>query len=119
MDIQIDQEAVRQELAELYRNYVRRLPEKLEIIRRIARALHTGMDTVEILEELHAQAHKLAGSAGTYGCPEVGKAARDYENLIIAQLESGIESGPEDYQQLETRFGELEMAVDHTVKSTT
>lgn len=119
MDIQTDQEAFRQELAELYRNYVRGLPEKLENIRHITRSLHAGADSGEALDELHAQAHKLAGSAGTYGCPEVGLAARDYENLIIAWLDSGNEPGPEDYQQLEQAFGKLETAIDDTVRSAT
>jgi soluble cytochrome b562 len=61
--------------------------------------------------------HKLAGSAGSYGCPNVGKAARDYEILISTYLNSGTGLEPADYKQFKKGFDELAAAVDQAVKS--
>lgn len=115
MNRQADQEAIQQELAELYRSYIRRLPEKLDDIEHLSCSLHTAKDTREVLAELHAQAHKLAGSAGTYGCPEVGLAARNYENLVGSLLES--ETG--SFRELQPAFDELQTAIANAVKATT
>lgn len=116
-DLQPDQEAFRQELDKLFRNYVLRLPEKLESIGGIVSSLHTERDTGGLLSELHMQVHKLAGSAGSYGCPDVGKVARDYEILISTHLNSGSGLEPADYQRLKKSFADLAAAVDQAVKS--
>jgi chemotaxis protein histidine kinase CheA len=114
--MQADQDAFQQELDELVKSYLQRLPGKLESIQRVASSLHAAADTRKVLHELRTLVHRLSGSAGTYGCPDVGKAARDYENLIDIYLKFGIDSDSEDYEQLEKRLGKLEMTITHTVK---
>ena len=117
MDLQPDKEAFQQELDKLFRSYVLRLPEKLESIGGIVNSLHADRDTGGLLCELHMLVHKLAGSAGSYGCQEVGKAARNYEILISAHLDSGTGLAPAVYEQLEKGFAELATAVHQAVKS--
>ena len=43
------------------------------------------------LETIHARAHKLAGSAATFGFPRVGEIAQDLEERCFAMLQ---EAGP-------------------------
>jgi len=117
-DLQPDQDAFRQELDKLFRSYVLRLPEKLESIVGIVNSLHADRDTGGLLSELHMLVHKLAGSAGSYGCPDVGKAARDYEILISTHLNSGTDLEPADYKRLKKGFADLAVAIDQAVKST-
>jgi len=117
-DLQPDQDAFRQELDKLFRSYVLRLPEKLESIVGIVNSLHADRDTGGLLSELHMLVHKLAGSAGSYGCPDVGKVARDYEILISTHLNSGTDLEPADYKWLKKGFADLAVAIDQAVKST-
>lgn len=116
-DLQPDQEAFRQELDKLFRSYVQRLPEKLENIGGIVNSLHADRDTGGLLSELHMLVHKLAGSAGSYGCPDVGKVARDYEILISTHLNSGSALKPADYKRHKKRFADLAAVIDQVVKS--
>ncbi|MGB5260093.1 MAG: Hpt domain-containing protein [Gammaproteobacteria bacterium] len=115
--LQADQEALRQQLDELFKGYILRLPEKLESIRDIVNSLHTDRDTGRVLSELQTLVHKLAGSAGTYGCPDVGRAARDYELLVTSHLDSDTGLATEDHAQFEERYADLAMAVELVINS--
>lgn len=117
MNSPIDQHALRQELAALYENYVQRLPEKLQHIQQTASALRAGSENQAVLRELHALTHKLAGSAGTYGCKAVGEAARNYEILVNGLLEADAMTGSAEHQQLVQAQSELEKAIDLAVQS--
>ena len=119
MNSQIDQHALQKELAALYENYVQRLPEKLQHIQQTASALQAGSENLAVLRELHALTHKLAGSAGTYGCKAVGVAARNYEILVNSLLEADAMTGSAEHQQLVHAQSELEKAIDLAHKSAT
>ena len=110
-----DQETFRQELEALYRGYIMALPEKLAVIRDIAGSLDRQHDPAAVLLELVAAVHKLAGSAGTYGCPDVSSAARDCETLINGWLDAGSDPGSGEYTQLETALDKLAQAVARAV----
>ncbi len=45
------------------------------------------------LEKCYQLLHRMAGSAGTFGLPELGQAARAIEKQMKAQLESATDSG--------------------------
>jgi chemotaxis protein histidine kinase CheA len=104
-------DTARQTLDELIASYVQRLPGKLDAIRFAARSLHNGTDTRHALRELQALVHKLSGSAGAYNCPAVGTAARAYENLIDACLDSGVEPDSAALDQFRKNLADLESAV--------
>ena len=110
------QNTFQQELDELVKGYLQRLPGKLESIQYIASSLNTATDPCRVLHELRTLVHRLAGSAGAYGCPDAGKAARDYEYLIDTCLECGIDPGSKDFEQLEKGLRRLETAIAHAVR---
>jgi len=109
-----------QTLDELIAGYVQRLPEKLDAISLATRSLHSEANTRHALRKLQALVHKLSGSAGTYNCPAVGTAARAYEILIDACIDSGAEPDSATLDQLGKKLGGLERAVarklsEHTI----
>ena len=113
--MQAEQEAFRQELDKLFRDYVQRLPERLQSIRQLVSALETDPDPEERLRELHTLTHKLAGSAGTYGCPEVGKVAREFELMVSTHLNVGECLETAAYEQLAEELRKLATAIDQAV----
>ena len=119
MNKQTDPAALQQQLAALYEGYVKRLPDKLQDIRQAADSLRTGTDRVTALRELQALTHKLAGTAGTYGCKGVGEAARHFENLVNSWLEAADQIGMEDREQLDQALTGLEEAIDLALRPVT
>ena len=63
-------------LEELSAEYRRELPAKLEKI--------AALWSARRVPELHRALHTLAGSAGTFGLPELSVAAREAENYLEA-----------------------------------
>jgi hypothetical protein len=90
---------------QLRREYLAEADERLAGLRADAAAFATG--TPGALASLKTRFHQLAGSAGAYGFPEVGKRAREAELWIatgptadsqaVAQLHGAI-------RELETEF---------------
>lgn len=50
----------------------------------------------DVLRHLHVQLHKLAGSGGTFGFPELSRQARVLEAQALAWLEAGAEISAPD-----------------------
>jgi len=73
----------RQELLDrLHAKYAATLDDKLAKLKEIVDILVTGKpnsDNTAALTELMSEAHKIAGSAGTYGFADLGDAARELE----------------------------------------
>jgi len=82
--------SVEELLAAMRAEYRAALPGKLAAIESLWQGLAAG--TSSELGELRRLVHSLAGSAKTFGLPEVGLAARGLENEIIAAGEPG--AGP-------------------------
>ena len=78
-----------EQLARLREDYHRQLPDKLAAIDATARHLEAGPWQVEFARASHQQVHKLAGSAGTFGMPEVSDSARALELALTPFLEEG------------------------------
>jgi HPt (histidine-containing phosphotransfer) domain-containing protein len=75
-------------LEELHAEYRRELPGKLE---RLA-----ALWSARQVTELHRALHTLAGSAGTFGLPDLSAAAREAENYLEAcgpALDAGQQAG--------------------------
>ncbi|HPC82173.1 MAG TPA: response regulator [Thermoanaerobaculaceae bacterium] len=75
-------------LAALRRRFAASLPGTLSRIERAWVAAAGGCETGP-WEELAHEAHDLAGSAGSFGLPAVGDAARELEEAVRTQLASG------------------------------
>jgi CheY-like chemotaxis protein len=69
------------QLAAMSRQFAEQLPGRLAEMQALLAKLQQEVDP-ERLETLHRMAHSLAGSAGSFGLPEVGKAARQLETCL-------------------------------------
>ena len=70
------------QLAAMSRQFASQLPGRIAEMRGLLDRLHgAGPDPAD-LETLHRMAHSLAGSAGSFGLPEVGAAARRMESAL-------------------------------------
>ena len=72
--------------------YARRLPEKAQGLEALAMSLSSGGDDEHAWRLLEAEAHKLAGSAGSYGFPDIGVIARELEHLAQRRTERELPS---------------------------
>jgi diguanylate cyclase (GGDEF)-like protein len=80
------------QLAALREQYAKQLEGALDdLIRRVS-GQEVGASYRMMLTELHASLHKLTGSGGTFGFPELSRQARILEVTVKAWLEEG---GPE------------------------
>ena len=77
------------EFDQLRAEYRRGMPEKLARVQRLW-ALVSGSKAVGLqLSELCRELHTVAGSAGSFGLPELSKAALAAENHLIASASIG------------------------------
>lgn len=75
--------------------YRKRLEGDLEQIASQIDGLRPGSVNPEPGRHLHQSLHKLAGSSGTFGFEQLGRQAREYEQLTARELsQPGISSGP-------------------------
>jgi HPt (histidine-containing phosphotransfer) domain-containing protein len=77
--------SVEEELAALVREYAAQLPGKIAEIDAAVAALRAGGDGA--LERARLLAHRLGGTAGSYGFQQVGDAAMELERAIVRMRE--------------------------------
>lgn len=95
-------------LARLRQDYISKLLDKLCEIDHLMSQLRTGTGTA--LDDLQVITHKLAGSAGTLGCPEVSAAARGC-NQHISQLKTRSFLSTVDFMELEADYRDLQQVI--------
>jgi diguanylate cyclase (GGDEF)-like protein len=87
----IETHALRAQFEQLRKRYATKLPGKMEeISRRLAEA-RTATDPTEALTEARTLAHRLRGTAGSYGFPRCGRAAGQLEDLLQSVLRGQAE----------------------------
>jgi HPt (histidine-containing phosphotransfer) domain-containing protein len=62
------------------------LPGTLDKLAAARTRLDPGAPAIDVASELHVLLHSIAGSAATFGYPELGRAARAVENGLRALL---------------------------------
>ncbi|HEU4526187.1 MAG TPA: diguanylate cyclase [Gemmatimonadales bacterium] len=87
---------------ELQREYLAELPTALGELRELIAALRRGTD---VAAELKTGFHRLAGSGGSYGFPEISVIARAAEHQVASSLP------PSDAEQLDEAVRRLEAAL--------
>lgn len=80
-------------------NYLKRLPEELAALHKLALAIDGTLATRAQMDELHKRLHKLAGSGGTFGQHKLGAAAHALELMVNDWL---ADSGPVPSEALRT-----------------
>lgn len=89
-------DAIQTQLQALRAAYCAQLPARIAEIETAWQSLRRQPDTV-VLQELHRKVHSMAGSAGTFGLPELGQAARAIEQHLKALLHEQVSpSGAEE-----------------------
>ena len=94
------------EFDELRAEYRSEMPAKLARLDALWSRVTSGNAGVEELAELRRALHTIAGSAGSFGLPEIGDAARAAENF----LESTSDLGAEQRAEFARLLGELRSA---------
>ncbi len=87
-------EQLRLQLQALSASFRLRLQKELPELNDLARALPEHEPAPEQLQRIRDQLHKLAGSAGTFGYPQLGAKARELEQLASACLDPVSGSDP-------------------------
>jgi len=77
-------------LGELRQKFAARAAEDLEALEQLALSLRDEDAAADVVSDLLASLHRLAGSAGTFGFPELGEAARNLEKMLKAGAEDGV-----------------------------
>jgi len=103
----------RAKLKKLRTSYAAKLPRRLnELEELVARVVDS--DTVEkthqALHDIHAQAHNLAGSGGTFGFAALSDAAQQLEFFTISLLDESVFPTAEQYRKTEKLLSNLIMA---------
>lgn len=80
-------------LAALRQKFLVRVEEDMAALRRCAEQIRQGSLSAEGLVDGYQRLHRLAGSAGTFGLPELGQAARALEKQVKHQAEGLVEPG--------------------------
>lgn len=100
-----------QQLTQLRHTYVIRLVQELPLLQQTAMLLHglSGTAWVTRVQELSAKLHTLAGSAGTFGLPELGERARQHELSLKAWLMPGVVVTSAEQQRLIDNIQQLKL----------
>jgi diguanylate cyclase (GGDEF)-like protein len=89
----------------LRQGYIGRLPERLTLLTRLWNELGPGCWEGERVAQLHAQAHRLAGSGATFGFGELSTAARALERRLQPFLDAAPSAAA--YTQIAEAYAEL------------
>jgi PAS domain S-box-containing protein len=96
-------------LNELAKEFVRQIPARMSLIRRIANTLESSEWNEATLRELRRLAHSLTGAAGTFNQPALASAARNLETLAGALVERPGDARPTDYPKVKLAIRDIEM----------
>jgi HPt (histidine-containing phosphotransfer) domain-containing protein len=80
----------REQLAVQHQKYFDSLPAKRERIVACWHAIQSDGWGSEQLRDLKTEVHRLSGSAGSYGLPDLGLAARNLDKVLSADLNPSI-----------------------------
>ena len=96
---------VSEKLAVLRQKFLVRAHEDVQILRAHAEQTRRGELSAEGLIQCYQQLHRLAGSAGTFGLPELGIAARALEKKLKSQAEALTETDDSHTQTIDVSDG--------------
>lgn len=91
-------------LAELKANYLQELPEKLQHVEHGLQQAFLGGSADEDYATLIRMVHSLAGSAGSFGLPELSRVAKAMELALRAQTPASLELDPAIQSNLIQQF---------------
>jgi HPt (histidine-containing phosphotransfer) domain-containing protein len=96
-------DALAQQLGQLRREYLRDSHQRVEELLQLRAGLAGAQSTA--LADLRQAFHRLAGSGGSYGFPEVSARSREGEQLMVQLQAAGRELGPLDVAAVDRCIG--------------
>lgn len=110
-----NKEELERQLETLRMNYIARLPGKLKQIRTVSRTLQNSENFTDALHLLHRYMHNLAGSAGTYDCPDVSGAARRCELVVDSYMDASRPLDRSQIARLDEGLDKLDVVIAATL----
>jgi chemotaxis protein histidine kinase CheA len=92
----------------LRKDYVNNWPEKRNHLETLFENLERDPKDTTIIGEFRMSFHRLAGSGGSYGLPEVTIAAREAELLIVRFLDGDKDISPETIKKIQNYIQSLD-----------
>lgn len=95
------------QLEQFRHKFIQSLPERAQRMEEIwshLRHLNWSPQGVSALQQL---VHKLAGSSGSFGFPELGQLAKEMDVYLNEHIASGRRFGAVEYDQIDTRIEQL------------
>ncbi|MBU1191494.1 MAG: diguanylate cyclase [Gammaproteobacteria bacterium] len=112
MDSIQKQQDIQQQLQALRGSFAAQLPERIADIEQGWKVLLSATPPEADLYELYRKLHSLAGSAGTFGMPELGQQARRVELRLKAKLDAPQDWSEPEQAEIETGIGRLRRLVE-------
>ncbi len=107
-----------QQIQQLRREYLHDSSKRVDELRQLSGQL--AQDQRTALADLHQAFHRLAGSGGSYGYPDVTARSREGEHLIMRLESAGIGPAPADLaaiDQIIDRVADAFAAAKQTLNS--
>ncbi len=102
------------QVEELRRRYAAALPEKTSEVRQHWGKFSSASGDEDAGREMVALLHRLAGSGGTFGFPEISQYSRILEALVADLVAAGARPEIAQREQVEELLGDLERAAQST-----
>ncbi len=93
-------ESLHSALAALRVDYLARWPEKHEGLGSLLAQLADTQGSDDTLKNIRMEFHKLAGSGGSYGMPEITTTGREAEAYIISIIDAGGAVSQDTHQKI-------------------
>jgi len=98
------------EFEALRAEYRNGMPAKLEKLGTLWSRLASGSAGVQAVADLLLELHSIAGSAGSFGLPQLSEAAHAAETFLAESTAKGAKLGPEEERRFNRLLGELRSA---------
>jgi len=110
-----DQPSLEQKLQALRLNYLNGLVDRYREISEQWHLLQGNSTDHQLLETLHRLTHTMAGSGATFGCPEVGSAARRAESAFRQIIDDQRIISASDISAIDDLITHLGAEIEHSI----
>ncbi|MBT3352120.1 MAG: hypothetical protein HOC91_18085 [Nitrospinaceae bacterium] len=100
-------ESMREALTALKKEYLSRWPEKNERLETLLAQITDQQGSGDALKDFRMEFHKLAGSGGSYGMPEITETSREAELYVVSIIEGDGANFQEVHQRIKKYCGRI------------
>ncbi|GAC1336341.1 MAG: hypothetical protein NVSMB23_00910 [Myxococcales bacterium] len=103
-------------MAQMRTDYARDLPGKIDALAEGVAAARAAPGDDAVRNRMTTLAHRIAGTAGSYGFPEVGSACAQVEELLLSLAGTGEEASPATWDAVEVACATMLAAAARTAQ---